>query len=246
MSSHGIRVEWSETTAVVTLNRPSKRNAVDLQTLVELQAAQVEAGLRNIRALVLTGEPPAFCAGADLVGVREEDFHSQLNVVLRGFTQLSCVTIAAIDGPALGAGAQLAAVCDLRVATPDSIVGIPAAKLGLVVNHWTIERFTREMSWPVARAMLLAAKTYTAQELVSIGSIHRLGLLSDAVEWAKEIAQLAPLTIAGHKIALEASAGEPEFNELVALARERAATSEDVQEGREAFLQKRKPRFAGN
>jgi enoyl-CoA hydratase len=60
-----------------------------------------------------------------------------LNEVLRGFTQLPCVTIAAIDGPALGAGAQLVVACDVRVATPTSVIGVPAAKLGLVVNHRT-------------------------------------------------------------------------------------------------------------
>ena len=241
-----VKVEWSDLTAVVTLDRPAKRNAVDLQTLIELRQIQQDAEQRRIRALVLTGTPPAFCAGADLAGVREEDFHSQLNEVLRGFTKLSCVTLASIDGPALGAGAQLAAVCDLRVATPDSIVGVPAAKLGLVVNHWTIERFTREMSWPVARAMLLAANTYTAKELFAIGAVHRIGQLGDAIEWANEISQLAPLTIAGHKIALESSAGEPELDALVAQARERAVASDDAHEGREAFLQKRAPRFTGN
>ena len=74
-----VKVEWSDLTAVVTLDRPQKRNAVDLQTLIELGQIQKDAEQRRIRALVLTGTPPAFCAGADLAGVREEDFHSELN-----------------------------------------------------------------------------------------------------------------------------------------------------------------------
>lgn len=78
-------------------------------------------------------------------------------------------------GPALGAGAQLAIATDLRVATPDSVLGIPAAKLGLVVDHWTIRRLASEFSPPIARAMLLAAHTYTAEQLHVTGGVHRLG-----------------------------------------------------------------------
>ena len=95
--------------------------------------------------LVLTGAPPAFSAGADLTGVEEGEFARLLAEVLRGFTELPIPTIAAVDGPALGAGTQLAVACDLRVATPASRFGIPAARLGLVVDHWTVERLAREL-----------------------------------------------------------------------------------------------------
>ena len=101
--------------------------------------------------------------------------------MLRGFTELPIVTMAAVDGPALGAGTQLAVACDLRVATPGSLFGIPAARLGLVVDHWTVERLARELSWPVARAMLVAAETYDATALHSAGGIHRLGDLQRRV-----------------------------------------------------------------
>ena len=111
--------------------------------------------------------------------------------------------MAAIDGPALGAGAQLAVAADLRIATADSVIGVPAAKLGLVVDHWTVRRFADEFSPPVARAMLLGAETYTADRLHAIGGMHRLGTLDDALAWADQLAALAPLTIAGHKLALE-------------------------------------------
>jgi enoyl-CoA hydratase len=82
--------------------------------------------------------------------------------------------------------------------------------------------------------------------MANIGSVHRLGSLSDALEWADEIAQLAPLTIEGHKVALESTAGLPDVDELVRAAREKAMLSSDAREGRAAFSEKRKPRFTGS
>ena len=246
MSKGIVLVDWRDDVALLTLNRPERRNAVDLASLQLIREAQVEAEQRNVRALVLTGAAPAFCAGADLAGVREEVFHEALSEVLRGFTQLPCVTIAAVDGPALGAGAQLLVACDVRVATPTSVIGVPAAKLGLVVNHWTIERIVRELSWPVARNMLLTASNYSAEELARMGSIQRLGTLEDALAWASDIAKLAPLTIRGHKVALESSAGEPNIDALVTACREEALASNDAREGREAFMEKRQPKFTGS
>lgn len=241
-----VSLNWRDQVAIVTINRPECRNALDVPTLHALRQAQLDALEKSARVLVLTGAPPAFCAGADLGGVHEDEFHEALQVVLQGFTKLPFVTMAAVDGPALGAGAQLLVACDVRVATPTSVIGIPAAKLGLVVNHWTVERIVHELSWPVARAMLLAATTYTGAQLAGLGSVHRLGTLDDALTWANEIAQLAPLTISGHKIALESTAGLPDVDELVRAARERAMLSSDAQEGRSAFAEKRKPRFIGS
>jgi enoyl-CoA hydratase len=228
---------------VVTLDRPERRNAVDHATLLALLDAQREAAAA--RVLVLTGAPPAFSAGADLTGVEEGEFAAALSRVLRGFTELPIPTIAAVDGPALGAGTQLAIACDLRVATPGSRFGIPAARLGLVVDHWTVERLAREFGWPIARGMLLAAEQYDATTLHAAGAVHRLGGLDDALAWAREIAALAPLTIAGHKLALERSGPPPEPDEAVEAARRAAWASADAEEGRRAFLEKRPARFTG-
>ncbi len=153
--------------------------------------------------------------------------------------------MAAIDGPALGAGAQLVAVCDLRVATPDSTVGVPAAKLGLVIDRWTVSRLTHEFGWAITRGMLLAAETYGGDRLHAAGVVHRLGGLDAALEWAGRIAGLAPLSLSGHKLALESV--PPDHVDLphVTVARERAWASSDAHEGRQAFLEKRPPRFTG-
>jgi len=141
---------------------------------------------------------------------------------------------------------NLLLLATLRVATPTSVIGVPAAKLGLVVNHWTIERIVREFSWPVARNMLLTASNYSAEELSRMGAIQRLGTLDDALAWASDIAKLAPLTIRGHKVALESSAGEPSVDALVTACREQALASDDAREGREAFIEKRPPKFIGS
>lgn len=241
-----LHISWDDDVVVVTLDRPQRRNAVDLSTLQSLRDAQLEAARRRVRVLVLTGAPPAFCAGADLNGVEDDVFSGALAEVLDGFTALDAVTIAAIDGPALGAGTQLAVACDLRVATPGSVFGVPAAKLGLAVDAWTVQRLGHEFGWSTARAMLLSATTRTADHLHDLGGVHRLGDLDAARMWAREIASLAPLTIKAHKRALEHALRTIPADDVSERARRVAWASDDAEEGRRAFLEKRPARFTGN
>lgn len=241
-----VHLTFYDSVALVTIDRPDRRNAVDHATLLALRQAQTDAMTEHARCLVLTGASPAFCAGADLTGVESGEFVDALVAALRGFAELPIPTIAAIDGPALGAGTQLVIACDLRVATERSVFGIPAAKLGLVVDHWTVERLAREMGWSVARAMLIAAQTYRTEQLVATGAVHRVGGLDAALEWAAELASLAPLTMSSHKLALEQSAPSPEYDELFERARDAAWASQDAEEGRLAFLEKRRPDFRGH
>lgn len=240
-----VRVEWRDRVVIVTIDRPQRRNAVDHATLLALADAQREAAAGAARVLVLTGAPPAFCAGADLTGVEGGEFVQALAAALDGFTRLGIATIAAIDGPALGAGTQLAIACDLRVATDASVFGIPAAKLGLVVDRWTVDRLAREFGASVAGAMLLSAQTYTGDQLLTMGAVHRAGGLAEALAWADELACLAPLTIAAHKLALEGLTQPPGVDELFERARVAAWNSADAEEGRTAFLEKRRATFEG-
>ena len=240
-----LKLESDNSVLIATINRPARKNAVDQETLTELAQALKQAETQSARVFVLTGAEKTFCSGADLSGVRETQFTDALHKLLIQLANSRCVTIAAIDGHALGAGAQLAISCDLRVATARATVGVPAARLGLVVNHWTVERLTRECSWPVARAMLLAARNYSGEELANLGAVHRIGDFDSALAWGHEIAALAPLSIAGHKAALNASSREPDINELVQRARDYAWVSKDVDEGRAAFLEKRAANFKG-
>jgi enoyl-CoA hydratase len=233
--------EMNGEVAVITLARPDKRNALDVSMLEAIRDAQLAAESNGARAMLLRGQGPVFCAGADLSGVRESDFHRVLNEVLVAFTELPFPVVAHAHGSALGAGVQLLAVSDLRVATPECVIGVPAARLGLVVHHWTVQRLVREFTPSVARAMLLAAETYDASRLHSIGAVHRIGDFESALQWAHELSRMAPLSMRGHKLALDAEL----LNDAVHDSRIAALDSDDAAEGRLAFSEKRVPRFSG-
>jgi enoyl-CoA hydratase len=243
-----VRLDRDGPVVVLTLDRPERRNAVDhpmLLELIEVQAAIAADAPTAIRAVVLTGAEPAFSAGADLNGVEEGQFATDLRAVLTGFGALPVPVIAAIDGPALGAGTQLVIAADLRIATASSILGIPAAKLGISVDHWTIRRLSAEFTAPVARAMLVGCETYNAQRLHALGGIHRLGTLADALDWAHKLSALAPLTMAAHKLGLELAEPDGEIVAEFEAARQAAWASADAEEGRAAFLDKRAAHFTG-
>src|SRR5206468_570539 len=142
------------------------------------------------------------CAGADLGGVHDDDFGAALRRLLDTLVGVPVPVIAAVSRAALGAGTQLAVACDLRVATPDARFGIPAAKLGLMVDHWTVQRLALLAGHGPARAMLLAAEQLSGAEAARLGLVQRIGDLDAAMAWADEIAELAPLTVSGHKLAL--------------------------------------------
>ena len=230
---------------LVTIDRPEVRNAVDLDALEALAEAFTSAAEAQARAVVLTGTGGHFCAGADLSGVEDRSFARQVRRTLDVLCHLPCPAIAAIDGFALGAGSQLAVACDLRVATPSARFGVPAGKLGLMVDHWTVQRLVSLAGSSAARAMLLAAEQIDGTQAHGIGFVNRLGSLDDALAWAQEIALLAPLSLAGHKLALNALERDRSDHDDVEQAIERAWTSEDLQEGIAAFRERRPPEFQG-
>ncbi|HEX4867913.1 MAG TPA: enoyl-CoA hydratase [Acidimicrobiales bacterium] len=240
-----IHLEDRGAVALITIDRQDRRNALDHEALDQLLDAHERSAAA--RVVVVTGAGGHFCAGADLSGVEDPAFTDRLREVLGALRDDPRPLVAAIDGAALGLGTQLAVACDLRVATPAARFGIPAAKLGLLVDHWTIQRLSLLAGAGPARAMLVAAETYGGEDALGWGFVQRLGDLDAALGWADEIAALAPLTVAGHKLALnrlEMPVGRGEDPEVHA-AWDAAWGSEDLQEGIAAFRDRRRPHFTG-
>jgi enoyl-CoA hydratase len=239
-----VRTERRGAVGVVTIDRPERRNALNLETCLELLAELEKHVATDARVVVLTGAGGHFCAGADLSGVEGDDFRAALRTLLDRLTTVPMPVIAAVAGAALGAGTQLAVACDLRVAAADARFGIPAAKLGLMVDHWTVQRLAAVAGHGPARLMLLAAEEVSGERAHQLGLVDRVGSLDDALAWGAGIAELAPLSIAGHKLAINRLEAEPVDADVTAAIR-RAWASDDVAEGMAAFRERRPPQFRG-
>jgi len=229
---------------VITIDRPDRRNAIDAEHVEALRDA-VSGAPTGTRALVLQGVEGHFCAGADLKGIEGPEFASLLRGLLHALRDAPFACIAAVEGAALGAGTQLAVSCDLRTTTEEASFGIPAAKLGLVVDLWTVQRLVGLAGQGVARAMLLAAEVVSGVDAHRLGLAQRLCPPAEARGWAEEVASKAPLTIAGHKLMLNALDAVLPVDEVVTAAFDRAWASADLAEGRAAFAERRPAVFRG-
>jgi enoyl-CoA hydratase len=240
-----IHLEQRELVTVVTIDRPERRNALDHDALAGLEAALTSATNAGSRVLMLTGASGHFCSGADLSGVEDEGFVASLSRVLHGLRRAPFVTMAVIEGFALGAGTQLAISCDLRIAAATAGFGVPAAKLGLMVDQWTVRRLVALVGQSTARHLLLSTDVIAGQRAYDLGLVHRLGGREDALQWAERVAALAPLTLQGLKIGLDEADPFEETTAAYSKAFETAWGSEDLAEGLAAFGEKRTPQFRG-
>lgn len=229
--------------AVVTLRRPDRRNALNLDLCREIDAAVRDAVDAGARAIVVTGEGSAFCAGADLDGVYGDAFIEALYAMLHGLTKLPVPVIAAVNGPAIGAGTQLAIACDLRVVDERARFAVPTARNGMAVDAWTIRTLAQLAGTGRARRVMLAAETIDRDEALACGLADRAGTLEDAVAWAHEIARLAPLTLAHNKLVLN---GSTDDDDAIVASFDRVWASDDVKEAAAARLEKRDPIFRGH
>ncbi len=258
-----VRVERSEAIAHVFLARPERRNAVTESMLSELVSALGDLAADPVlRVVVLAGDGPDFCAGADLTELTaarppDYDFARSFERALEAIADHPVPVIARVQGAALGAGCQIAVGCDLGVAAEDARFGIPSSRLGVVVNFENIERLALAVGRKRAGEILFAGRLLTGEEASA------WGLVNDAVpaaelerrtsELAGIIAEAAPLSVRGSKRALGAVAKrwsldrtaeghhEADFDMMAA----EALTSDDLQEGIRAHRERRKPRFRG-
>lgn len=230
----------------IELQRPERRNALNSELADGLRNAVEAAVAEDMRAIVLTGQGSVFCAGADLSGdAFAADYPDRLIALNKAIDEAPMPVIGAINGPAIGAGLQLAMICDLRVVSPDAFFQFPTSKYGLALDNWSIRRLTSLVGYGRARAMLLAAEKLSPDDALLTGMANRIGSLADAQKWADEIAGLAPLALTHAKRVLNDDGAyedqSPAHKELF----DKAWASEDVIEAQVARMQKRPPNFKG-
>jgi enoyl-CoA hydratase len=265
MSEQELLVELKDRVAVLTLNRPERRNALSTILLVSL-AIRLEELQKDdrIRCVIIKGEgDKAFSAGMDLTSIpsgvpdkllKQIEAKGPLQVACEAVEGSSLPVIAMIRGYALGGGCELSMACDLRVGSENSRIGMPPARLGIVYPPEGLSRFIRNIGLANAKKVFLTAKYFPAAEAYETGLLNYVvpdaELESFTMELAEEIAiKRAPLSIAGMKRALNIlSKYEPPYqeeeNEIYDLIG-KALASKDAAEAMTAFREKRDPEFKG-
>jgi 2-(1,2-epoxy-1,2-dihydrophenyl)acetyl-CoA isomerase len=241
----------------ITLNRPEVLNAFTLATHEAFRAAVAEAVGEDVRAIVLTGAGRGFCVGQDLSEFKDggsdvgERLRSSYNLTVLALRALPKPVIAAVNGPAAGAGLSLACACDVRIAS-DVATFVPAfINVGLVPDMGGSFFGARLLGYSRAFELFASGRTLTAADA------HAWGLVSEVVEPARVVARAQE--VAGRLAALPtqaigmtkrlldqaASSTLEEQLELEAELQAAAAETQDFREGVTAFLEKREPRFTG-
>jgi enoyl-CoA hydratase/carnithine racemase len=256
------RLEGDDAVLVVTLNRPERRNALDAATFHRLGAILADAaGDRSVRALVVEGEGPAFCAGLDhgllmqaVAGAGDDpagfrrglaDLQSQL-AALEALPQ---PVVCALHGPCIGSGLELALACDVRVADLTASLQLPEIRVGLIPDLGGTTRLARLCGPGVAADLVMSARTVGASEARLLGLVSAVGEDARALarERARELAAAAPLAVGWAKRVIQRAVGAP-LEDGLALEREAMAeliATDDMREGVAAAVARREPRFEG-
>lgn len=245
----------------IAFNNPERHNAMSYDMWVG-GAAAIDSLLADgeTRVIVLTGAgEKAFVAGADISKFEKErgtaDAVAEYNVAVAHFQQtLSAAalpTIAMIGGYAIGGGLAIALCCDIRIASDDSRFGIPAARLGLGYAASGIDTLMKVVGPSFAKEIFFTARQFDADEARTMGLVNRVvpraELQATVDDYTRRIAENAPLTIHAAKTAV-GELVKPESERDMNLCADlvlKCFDSEDYQEGRKAFMEKRKPAFRG-
>lgn len=245
--------------AVVTLNRPEKRNVVSLKMwrgLGEIYRGFARRG--DVRVVILTGAGGHFCGGADISEfsrvrntVEDARIYSEAgDEATRAIMDLPQPTIAAVHGYGVGGGCGLALACDMRVGDQTTQMGIPAARLSIVYDILDSNLLLRAVGLANAKLVLYSGRYFPLADCRSMGLVDIVsdtGALEGAHALARELCTRAPLSQRGAKVVLEAlSRGEVDRRTAeISAAQDAAVESEDHGEARQAFLEKRTPVFKG-
>lgn len=247
--------------AIVTLNRPDRMNAVHYAMMVEL-ADRLEAleGDDEVGAVVLTGAGRGFCAGGDVKGMaargprtfegRVADL-THMHRAPKVIRAMPKIVVAAVNGPAAGAGFTLACACDIRVAAQSASFSTAFAKVGLSGDMGGSHTLPRLVGPMLARDLYYTGRSVDAAEALRIGLVGKVvpdgDCLAEAIATARDIATGPRLAYGYMKRNMLAAESEPfeRVLEIEVIHQQRCASTEDHDEAKRAFVEKRAPRFKG-
>jgi enoyl-CoA hydratase len=257
MSEATVHVERNTGVAVVTVDRPEALNALDLPTLTKLRdELRRLADEEEVRVVILTGAGGrAFVAGADIkymsgLGVDDAKAWGALgHEAGRLLETMPKPTIAAVNGFALGGGCELALACDIRYASTNAKLGQPEVTLGIIPGWGGTQRLARVCGLGIAKELILTGRIVDADEALRIGLVNAVHdpVLDKARDTAALLATKSPVSLRLMKqLTNRALAGDHEENlDAEADSFGELFASDDAKEGLAAFVDKRKPRFAG-
>ncbi len=246
-----------EKVGIITLNRPAVRNAIDYVLRQEVAQAITDFEIDpGVGAIILTGGPQVFAAGADIAAMVDntaQDMFYRVSLWELTFKIEKCrkPVIAAIAGLALGGGCELAMACDIRIASESTKLGQPEINIGIISGGGGMSRLPRLVGVGKAKELIFTGKPISAQEALRIGLINQVvpddQLMDEALKMAQSIAKHSPVALGLAKYGIQNTANmdiysaETMENACFSLA----FASEDQKEGMRAFLEKRKPEYQG-
>ena len=263
-NTDGFLTETKNDICHITINNAPRRNALNRAMWAALPTVITNAEQdSDAKAIILTGTgDKAFCAGADIsefaetrTGAAALEYDRLNNEAFAALQNCTKPIIAVINGFAFGGGFQIAACCDLRIATESALFAIPAAKLGIGYNPRWIKTLLTILSPADLKEILFTGGRFSAKEMKSMGFLNHITATDDpnalrdlSENLARTMAANAPLSIRAAKLAINALADAPENADLKILdkAVQDCFESADYAEGRAAFMQKRSPRYTGN
>jgi len=258
MTYENLLIEESQGVCTITLNRPEKRNALDLKTLAEIREAfRYVRENKSIQGVIVTGAGgKAFASGADIKTLQQrknlDTLYSETHNIFNEVESTPKPVIAAIDGFALGGGCELAMACDIRIATSRSKLGQPEVNLGIIPGAGGTQRLQRLVGLGKAKELIFTGEIISAREAERIGLLNKVvdtpqDLMPAALKMINTIQLKGPIAIGMAKIVMNAGASTDLTSGLLMekLAQTVLFGTEDRMEGTSAFLEKRAANFKG-